>query len=118
VPKKTRGQLLREAIESEMRELNCRPTSVEEELLSIAVGMADRIERLEAIAAKEGEIVTTPTGTTKTNPAVTESRAQAVALARVLSSISITDSTGEASGKNQQKQRAARRRWNLEAARA
>jgi hypothetical protein len=89
-----------------------------QQLLAIAAGMADRIERLEAIAAREGEIVTSPTGTVKTNPAVVVARSQSVGLARVLSAISITDSTGEKSGKNATKQRAARRRWDLEAGRS
>lgn len=113
--KPTRGKRLTDAIRAEMAELQCTPTSVEEELLHIAEGMADRIERLEAITAKEGELITTPTGQVKVNPSTVEARSQSVALARVLSAISITDSTGETAKKSPAKQRAARRRWNLEA---
>jgi adenylate kinase len=119
MPKKTAGTRLVEAIKAEMEQLNCIPTSVEEQLLSIAASMADRIERLEKIVADQGELISTPTGQVKTNPAVVEIRSQSVALTRVLSAISITDSTGQKRPpKDPQRQAAANRRWNLETGRS
>jgi hypothetical protein len=111
--KPSRGTELVAAIKAEMAELNCVPTSTEEELLRMAGDTADRIERLEAIIAKEGETIVSPTGVLKTHPSVPEVRQQRSSLARILSSIFIGDSTGAAPKKNPAKVRAGLRSRDL-----
>jgi hypothetical protein len=114
MPKDSRGSKLVAAIRAEMAEFGVVPTSTEEELLRLASSLADQVEQLETIVQRDGQIVTTPTGNTKTNPALIELRQQASALARVMSSIYIGDSTS--GKKNPVKQRAVRQRWDRDKA--
>lgn len=102
------GAALVAAIEADMAEAGVEPDAIERTLLDAAARLADRIAELEAIVAVDGLIVTTPTGQIKTHPAAVESRACSIALPRVLSGITVGDSTA---GKNPAKVRAAETRW-------
>jgi hypothetical protein len=116
--KQSQGAALVARIRAEMSEMSCVPTSTEEALLTMAEATADRIERLETIIARDGELITSPTGVLKTHPSVAEVRQQRAALARILGGIYIGDNTSAAPKKNAAKQRAGLRSRDLKAERA
>jgi hypothetical protein len=115
--KPSSGTALIEAINAELKELGCVPTSTEEALLGMARDTADRIEQMESTLTREGTLITSPTGVLKLHPYVAEVRQQRGSLARILSSIYIGDSTGGAPKKNAAKQRAGLRSRDLAAER-
>jgi hypothetical protein len=96
-----------------MKELNCTPTSTEEELLRVASTLADRLEELEKIIKRDGIQIVSSKGELRTNPACVEARATATSLARTLGGIYVGDST-TSPRKDPRTQRAARRRWDRE----
>jgi hypothetical protein len=108
--KPSRGARIVDSVRKEMQEFGVIPTSTEEEILHLVEQTADLIESLQSQVDREGQTITTATGTLKIHPALVEMRSQRAALARLLSSIYIGDSTEGA--KNPRKQRAARRRWD------
>lgn len=102
------GAALVASIRAEMDEDEIDPSATEEALLRLASELADRIAKLEAVIAADGEILTSATGAIRMHPAAVEHRQLALALARVLGGIVIGDS---GAGKNPVKQRAAQARW-------
>jgi transposase-like protein len=101
----TRGDSLVARIVAEMKSNGLEPDSREEELLSVARGLADRLEALEAMIAKDG-ISRKVGGRIVLHPALAESRQIEGTLARCLSHIQL-----EENHKNPVKQLAAQSRW-------
>ena len=92
------------------------PDAQERQVLHNARQLVDRLEALEAAVARDGELLTSRTGVVRPHPAVSEHPQVAVALSKVLGSVSMSDVTTGAA-KNPVKQRAARVRWDREARR-
>ena len=107
-PKQSPGAAMVAAILAEMAEVGCEPDSKEQVLLDTARKLADRLDALERIVAKDGLMLTSPAGVVKVHPAAVEHRQLAANLARVLSNVVIGDSSA---GKSPVKQRAAQTRW-------
>lgn len=82
------------------------PDSREEELLTIAAALQDRIVELEETIAADGISHTSDGGIVRLHPAVAEARQTRTALVRTLAGIAMTDD-----GKNAVKQKAAQTRW-------
>ena len=100
------GAALVARIRSEMKSQGLEPDGREEELLTLAEGLQDRIVELESAIAADGLTSVSKTGVVHLHPAVHESRQTRAALARVLSGIQMEDSS-----KNAVKQAAAQTRW-------
>jgi hypothetical protein len=103
----TRGDSLVARLRAEMAEQGLVPTSVEEEHLATAKDLADRVERLQAMVARDGESRKLKDGRVLLHPALAEIRQCESVLTRVVSGIS----TMEASAKDPKKQKAANTRW-------
>ena len=103
----SRGDSLVARLRGEMAEQGLIPTSAEEEHLSTAKDLADRIERLQAMVRRDGESRKSKDGTVRLHPALAEIRQCEAVLTRVVSGIS----TMEAAAKNPAKVRAAQTRW-------
>lgn len=103
----TRGDSLVARLRAEMAEQGLIPTSVEEEHLLTAKDLADRIERLQAIIARNGESVKLKDGRVQLNPALAECRQCESVLTRVVANIQ----TMEDAPKNPKKVKAANTRW-------
>ena len=89
-----------------MAEQGLIPTSVDEEHLATAKDLADRIERLQRMVARDGESRKVD-GRIVLHPALAEIRQCESVLTRVVSGIS----TMEAAPKNPAKVKAAQARW-------
>ncbi|GES37480.1 hypothetical protein RAJCM14343_2735 [Rhodococcus aetherivorans] len=98
------------AIVAEMAEEGLVPDAKEQALLDAAAQVVDRIDALEKIVARDGELLTSSTGTIRVHPAVAEHRQLAATLPKVLSGIVLGNT---ATAKDPVKQRAANRRWQL-----
>ena len=106
------GDRLVSEIVAEMTAAGVQPDAKETALLATACSIVNRLDALETIINREGEITMTASGITRAHPALSEFRQYAVALPKVLSGIVIGDSmTG--GQKNPVKQRAANARWQL-----
>lgn len=103
----TRGDSLVARLRGEMAEQGLIPTSVEEEHLATAKDLADRIELLQAMVARDGESRKLKDNRIVLHPALAEIRQCESMLTRVVSGIS----TMEAAPKNPQKVKAAETRW-------
>jgi hypothetical protein len=103
------GERMVDAILAEMTEAGVEPDAKERALLDTARQLVDRLDALERIIARDGEILTSPAGAVRVHPAVAEHRQQAATLPKVLSGIVVGDSSGI--GKNPAKVRAAQVRW-------
>jgi HTH domain len=103
----SRGDSLVARLRGEMAEQGLIPTSVEEEHLSTAKDLADRIERLQRMVEADGERRKLKDGTIRLHPALAEIRQCESVLSRVISGIQ----TMETAVKNPKKQRAANTRW-------
>ena len=106
-PRVSRGDALVERLRAEMKEQGLIPTSGEEELLTVAHDMADRIDLLQGIVAVDGERRRTKAGRIFMHPAISEIRQCEATLSRTLAGIQ----TMEAPQVNRTKQRAAQTRW-------
>lgn len=95
----------------EMRDAGVQPDAKESALLSTASTIVDRLAALQALIARDGELLTSENGSVRVHPAIAEYRQYAATLPKVLAGIVIGDS---ASGtlKNPVKQRAAAVRWS------
>jgi hypothetical protein len=105
----SRGELLVDAIRSEMDGLDLIPTASEEALLRLACDLADRLDRLERVVEREGELLTAANGTVRMHPGAVECRQIAMALARVLAGVVVAETDG--AKKDPAKVRAATSRW-------
>jgi hypothetical protein len=103
----TRGDSLVARLRGEMAEQGLIPTSVEEEHLATAKDLADRIELLQAMVARDGESRKLKDGRVLLHPALAEIRQCESVLTRVVGGIQ----TMEASAKDPKKQKAANTRW-------
>ena len=110
-PAQSPGERMVSAILAEMTEAGVQPDAKEHALLATARQLVDRLDALEAIIAKDGEMLTGTSGVLRVHPAVPEHRQLAVSLPKVLSGIVIGDSTS-GSQKNPVKVRAAQVRWS------
>jgi len=90
------GKALIAPIVDEMAENSVIPNSIEAAALLQAAALADRQTVLAVYVDRDGEIIETPTGQLKAHPALVESRQCALALTRILSSVSLVDSSGTA----------------------
>ena len=90
------GKALIAPILDEMAENNVIPDSIEASALLQAARLADRQTVLALYVERDGEIIETPTGQLKAHPAIVESRQCAVAITRILSSVSLVDTSGVA----------------------
>ena len=106
--RQTPGAVMVAAILAEMAGVGCEPDSKETVLLDTARKLADRLDALERIVAKDGLMLTSPAGVVKVHPAAVEHRQLAASLARVLANVVIGDSSA---GKSPVKQKAAQTRW-------
>jgi DNA-binding Lrp family transcriptional regulator len=107
VPEVSRGAALVERLRAEMSEQGLIPTSGEEELLSVACDLADRIEALQGMVAVDGERRVGKDGGVRLHPALSEIRQCEATLARVVGGIN----TMAEAPVNRTKQRAAQSRW-------
>jgi hypothetical protein len=103
------GERMVAEILAEMTEEGVEPDAKERALLATARQLVDRLDALEAIIERDGELVAGAGGLMRVHPAVAEHRQQAATLPKVLSGIVVGDSSGI--GKNPAKVRAARVRW-------
>jgi DNA-binding Lrp family transcriptional regulator len=103
----TRGDSLVARLRGEMAEQGLISTSVEEEHLATAKDLADRIELLQAMVARDGESRKLKDGRVLLHPALAEIRQCESVLTRVVGGIQ----TMEASAKDPKKQNAANTRW-------
>ncbi|MGV0081734.1 hypothetical protein ACRUZW_26020 [Mycobacterium colombiense] len=103
----TRGDSLVARLRGEMAEQGLVPTSVEEEHLATAKDLADRIERMQAMVARDGESRKLKDGRVLLHPALAEIRQCESVLTRVVGGIS----TMEDAPKNPKKAKAANTRW-------
>lgn len=101
------GQQMVSEILAEMTEEGVTPDAKERALLATAHQIVDRLDALEKIIIRDGELLTTNTGV-RIHPAVSEHRQQAATLPKVLAGIVVGDSSA---GKNPAKVRAAQVRW-------
>lgn len=110
------GKAMVEAVLADLRQAQLEPDAREAALLKAAGELRDRMSLLEKLIDKEGAAVAAATGT-RMHPAVPELRQYAVALARVLSGVSMADLTGSGRTKAAAKVRAAQTRWARQEAR-
>jgi hypothetical protein len=103
----SRGDSLVARLRGEMAEQGLIPTSVEEEHLATLKDLADRIELLQAMVARDGESRKLKDGRVVLHPALAEMRQCESVLTRVVGGIQ----TMEASAKDPKKQKAANTRW-------
>lgn len=103
----SRGDSLVARLRDEMAEQNLIPTSVEEEHLATAKDLADRIELLQGMVARDGESRKLKDGRVALHPALAEIRQCESVLTRVVGGIS----TMEDVPKNPKKVKAANTRW-------
>lgn len=96
------------AILAEMKAEGVEPDAKEHALLTTARQLVDRLDALEQIIARDGEMVTGTNGTTRVHPAIAEHRQLAATLPKVLAGIVVGDT---AVAKDPVKQRAANARW-------
>jgi Phage terminase, small subunit len=111
VEKQSPGQHLVAEILAEMEAAGVVPAAKEEALLATACQIVDRLDALEKIIARDGEMLTSKTGVIRVHPAIPEHRQLAVSLPKVLAGIVVGDSTSGAA-KNPDKVHAARVRWD------
>ena len=102
-----RGAELVTRIRQEMGEQGLIPTSIEEELLALAHGLAERIAVLQAVIAVDGERVIVK-GRPMMHPALAEVRQCESTLGRILGGITTMDTEPI---REPAKQRAAHSRW-------
>lgn len=110
-PLLTPGAALVAAIVAEMKDVGVQPDAKEETLLATARQLVDRLDALEQIIARDGEMLTSRTGVIRVHPAVAEHRQLAATLPKVLVGIVIGD-TAAGGAKDPTKQRAANARWD------
>lgn len=103
----SRGDSLVAAIVAEMKSNGLEPDSREEELLNVARRLADRLQVLDQLVARDGVSRTLKDGTVRLHPGLAESRQIEAVLTRALAGIQL-----EESHKNPTKQRAANARWS------
>jgi hypothetical protein len=111
VEKQSPGQHLVAEILAEMEAAGVVPDAKEEALLATACQIVDRLDALERIIERDGELVVGAGGLMRVHPAIPEHRQLAVSLPKVLAGIVVGDSTSGAA-KNPDKVRAARVRWD------
>jgi hypothetical protein len=90
----TAGERLRQRIQAELDENGIELDGRELEFLDRAVAIADSIDALEAVVAKEGPTTKGNRGTI-THPALTEIRHLSLALHRLLSSLDLVGKNGQ-----------------------
>ena len=110
-PAQSLGERMVSAILGEMTQAGVEPDAKEHALLATARQLVDRLDALEAIIARDGEMLTNAAGMVRIHPAIAEQRQQAATLPKVLSGIVVGDSTS-GSQKNPVKVRAAQVRWS------
>lgn len=103
----SRGDSIVVRLRAEMTEQGLIPTSGEEELLTVAHDLGDRIERLQKLVAADGERVKLEDGRAVLHPGLSEIRQCEATLARVIGGIN----TMEVPQVDRTKQRAAQARW-------
>ncbi len=104
------GATMVAAILVEMTDAGVEPDAKEHALLEAACQIVDRIDALERVIARDGEILVSATGVVRVHPAVAEHRQQAVSLPKVLAGIVVGDSLSGVV-KNPAKVKAAQARW-------
>ena len=101
------GRVLVKRIIDDMARRNLEPTAKDHELLALAEGLADQLEKLKASAAANGYTTVIFSGSVVINPAVAAVNSTTLALAKVIGQVEMT----ELPAKDPVKQRAARTRW-------
>ncbi len=101
----SRGDSLVKSIVAEMRKNGLEPDSREEQLLDVARRLADRLDVLDQLVARDG-VSRTVNGRVALHPGLAESRQVEAVLVRALAGIQL-----EETHKNATKQRAANTRW-------
>ena len=92
---KAPGKALIDGIVAEMHANGVVPDAIEAVALRQAAVLADRQAELLPLIESDGVILVSPTGAMKTHPAALEHRAIAIAIARILSSVCLSDSSGD-----------------------
>lgn len=110
-PEQSPGQRMVAEILAEMTQAGVEPDAKEQALLATARQLVDRLDALEAIIARDGEMLTNTAGMVRVHPAIAEHRQQAATLPKVLSGIVVGDTMSGAQ-KNPAKVRAAQVRWS------
>ncbi|WP_104158221.1 helix-turn-helix domain-containing protein [Mycobacterium avium] len=103
----TRGDKLVARLREEMSEQGLVPTSTEEAHLATAKDLADRIEKMQKLVARDGESRKLKDGRVVLHPALAEIRQCESVLTRVVANIQ----TMETPAKDVKKQKAANTRW-------
>ena len=104
------GELMVTAIIEEMRVAGVQPDAKEAALLSTASTIVDRLAALQALIARDGELLTADNGVVRVHPAVAEYRQYAATLPKVLAGVVVGD-TATGIVKDPVKQRAVNVRW-------
>ncbi len=104
---KTAGRRLVSRIVKDMGANGLEPDGKERELLTLAEGLADQLEKLREVVASEGYTTVIGTGRIVAHPCVALANQTTTALARVLAQIRMDDGPSV----NLVKQRASKTRW-------
>lgn len=105
----TAGRALVAAVTAQLTADGLEPDARDQALLDTAARLADRMSELQRLVAEDGERSISTTGIVRLHPGIAEYRQHAVALAKVLASIALVETTG--ARKDPDKVRAAQTRW-------
>jgi hypothetical protein len=103
------GERLVQAVLEQMAADGLEPDARDRALLDTAQQLADRMAALQLLVGEDGERAVSATGVVRLHPGIAEYRQHAVALSKVLSAVSLVETSGHA--KNPDKVRAAETRW-------
>lgn len=110
------GRQLVASILDDLEAAGLEPDAREAAALRSAGTLTDREAELERVIAEDGLTLVSNTGFVRVHPAVAERRQTAVAVARILSSVALANTTSETGKvKSARHQKAASTRWAREA---
>ncbi|MEZ5115019.1 MAG: hypothetical protein R2737_02015 [Candidatus Nanopelagicales bacterium] len=111
------GRALWQAVVADLDAAGLEPDSRESAVLEAACREADLLADLQAAVDRDGPVLTSPTGTVRTHPAVAELRQHRIALEKLLGSVQLPDADGvPRSTVSAKKAAGVNRRWDAHAA--
>jgi len=97
------------SITAQLKDDGLEPDARDAALVGEAAHLADRMSSLREMVVRDGESAVTSAGTVRLHPAIAELRQHSIAIAKVLGSVALGETTGTV--KDADKQRAANTRW-------